>query len=141
MILPDLNLLIYAYDQRSPFHVAALGWWEEALSGSQLIGLPWQVSLGFVRLTTSPRNFSQPLSVAQACDVVAQWYRVSNVRVLEPGPGHLAVLQECLQGAGMAGPLVSDAHLAALAIENRATLYSHDQDFRRFPGLRFKDPL
>lgn len=141
MKLPDLNLLIYAVDRSSPSHVVALRWWNGLLSGSQTVALSWTVLLGFLRLTTSPRIMRTPLDVAEALDYIERWLAHPLTTVIDPTPRHASMLRDLLGPVGAAGNLVSDAHLAALAIEHGAELCSADRDFGRFPGLRWVDPL
>lgn len=141
MILPDVNLLVYAYNTAAPHHRAARTWWEDALSGTSSVGLPWAVMLGFVRIVTHPRVLAPPLPYRDAIGHVRSWLARPAVRVIEPGPRHLDILQQMIEAAGVAGALTTDAHLAALAIENRCELHSNDADFARFPGLRWRNPL
>lgn len=141
MILIDANLLIYAYDAGSPHHREARRWLEDRLSSGAAVGLPWVVILAFLRITTNPRAFERPLSMAEAAGHVGAWLEQPGVRVLEPGPRHWTILGELLKTGQVKGALVMDAHLAALAIENGATVATNDRDFRRFEGLRFEFPL
>ena len=141
MKLLDLNLLLYAVDDASPRHLRARPWLEHVLSGRETVALPWVVLLGFVRLSTRGVVFASPLSVDDALDVVDGWLRQPAVVVVQPGRRHADVLRELLLAVGTAGNLVTDAHLAALAVEHGAELCSADADFSRFPGLRWVDPL
>lgn len=141
MKLPDLNLLIYAVDRRSPSHERSIAWWNGLLSGSETVALSWTVLLGFVRLTTNPSVVQEPLRSDEALDYVDRWLAQPVTTVIEPTPRHAAVLRDLLGPVGTAGNLVSDAHLAALAIEHGADLCSADRDFGRFPGLRWVNPL
>lgn len=141
MIIPDVNLLIYAVDSSSQFHDRARTWWEELLNAEGSVGLPWSVSLGFVRIATSARAFSNPLTFAQASSYVEEWLGISGVEPIDPGPGHWRRVRDLLLPIGVGGKLVSDAHLAAMAIEHHATLATHDRDFQRFAGLRCVNPL
>lgn len=141
MKLVDVNLLVYAADTSSTRNVAARAWFEGALSGNETVGLPWVVLLAFVRLTTRAAAFARPLTPATAMDIVDGWLASPTVTVPAPGRRHAAILRELLDGTGTGGNLVTDAHLAALAIEHGAELCSCDADFSRFPGLRWVDPL
>ena len=141
MTLTDVNLLLYAYDTSSPLHERAKTWLEEHLSGAETFAFAWLVLVAFVRLGTSSRVFATPLSADEALDRVEAWLAQPCATVLEPGPRHTAIVRTLLTGAGTAGNLVSDAHLAALAIEHGAELCSADRDFGRFPGLRLANPL
>jgi toxin-antitoxin system PIN domain toxin len=137
----DVNLLLYALDETSPRHAPARKWLEATLSGATTVGLPWQVLLAFLRLSTRAAVFAHPLSADQALDVMAGWLDQPPVTIPQPGSRHPALLRELLGAVGTAGNLVTDAHLAALAIEHGAELCSSDADFSRFPGLRWVDPL
>lgn len=141
MILPDVNLLLHAFDSRSSLNGAARTWWEEAINSHQMIGLPWAVSLGFLRISTNRRIFEQPLSVLEASGQVRAWLNRKHVVVINPGERHRDLLLGFLEMAGTAGNLTTDAHLAALAIEYQCELQSTDSDFSRFPGLRWRNPL
>lgn len=141
MIVPDINLLLHAYNADSPVHAEARAWWEEALNSTSLVGLPWVVMLGFIRITTSRQAMSDPLHVTTACAHVRAWLEQANVAVVHPGDRHAETLFGLLQTLGAAGNLTTDAHLAALAIEHQAELCSTDADFSRFPGLRWTNPI
>ena len=141
MILPDVNLLLYAHNNLAPNHDRARAWWEEVMSAPQAVGLPWAVICGFVRLTTHRAVFDPPLTAARALDYVDSWLICQNVRILHPGPRHMQLLRGMFAAVGVAGRLTTDAHLAALAVEHNCTLHSNDSDFARFSGLRFVNPL
>ncbi len=141
MILPDVNLLVYAYNQDAREHAGARAWWESLLSSSAAVGLPWAVSCGFIRLMTHPAVLVKPLDPRRAVEHVRSWLDRSNVEALDPGPRHLEVLGRLLGDLGVAGNLTTDAHIAALAIEHQCELHSNDADFSRFPGLRWRNPL
>ena len=141
MRLLDANLLLYAIDEGSPRHAAARAWIEAQLSGQDTIALSWSVLLAVLRLSTSGRVFERPLSLAAAFDAVSAWLAQPCVVLVHPGDRHAVIMRELLAPLGTAGNLVSDAHLAALALEHGAELCSCDNDFARFPGLRWSDPL
>lgn len=139
MIIPDLNILLYAVDASSVHHALASSWLEESVNrGSVLVGIPWVVHLGFLRLTTNPRVFSRPLSVESASSWLEELEGQPMVRMLDPGPAHRGILRHLLLSVGSAGNLVTDAHLAALALEQDATLVTGDRDFQRFAGLKLE---
>ena len=141
MILPDVNLLLYAVDAASPRHEAARTWVEDLLSGSETVALAWSVLTAFMRLSTHPSVFDDPLTPSQAFDLIDGWLGQPSVIVVHPGDRHHVTMRELLEPLGTAGNLVPDAHLAALAREHGATLASSDHDFARFTGLRWMDPL
>jgi uncharacterized protein len=141
MILPDVNVLIYAYDESSRHHQMARQWWEDQLNGLRLVGLSWMVILGFIRLLTNPRIFQNPYSPAEVLEIVRVWLEVPHVRIIHPSDRHFEGLGRLIDSIGTAGNLTTDAHLAALAIERGFVLQSTDADFARFPGLRWENPL
>ena len=141
MILVDANLLLYAYDPSSPQHVAARNWFEATMSRSEPVGLSWATLLAFVRIGTSPRALEHPLSLTEAAAIVSAWLERPTVTLLNPGERHWQILREVMAKGQVRGPLVTDAHLAALAIEHGAVLATTDRDFARFPGLKFFNPL
>ncbi len=141
MKLTDVNVLIYAVDARAPRHERARQWLERELSGPETFAFAWPVLLAFLRLTTNPRVFSSPLAPAEALDIIDGWFAQPNTTIVHPTERHAALLREALGPLGTAGNLVSDAHLAVLAIEHGADLYSCDADFARFKGVRWHDPL
>jgi hypothetical protein len=141
VIVPDINLIVHAYNLESRDHAAALGWWEDCLNGVEPVGLAWAVLLGFIRLTTSRQVLTQPLTAGDACAHVRAWLGQPPVAVLHPGERHPEILFGLLEGLGTAANLTTDAHLAALAIEYQAELHSTDADFARFSGLNWRNPL
>jgi hypothetical protein len=140
VITVDANILLYAIDEHSPMNTVSRTWWEQTLSSSETIALDWNVLLAFVRISTRANVFLKPLKVDEAMGLLDSWLSLSNVTVLSPTDRHVFVLRELLKPLGTAGNLTSDAHLAALAIEHGATLYSFDSDFARFTGLRWANP-
>jgi toxin-antitoxin system PIN domain toxin len=141
MMLPDVNLLVYAVDETSPFHGRARRWWDDVLSSTATVGLCYPSVLGFVRLTTNRRMFDSPLSVVDALDLVQSWLDQSNAMLLAPTERHWPILCELLRSSAAGADLTTDAHIAAYAIEHVGTVYSNDRDFGRFEGLRWKNPL
>lgn len=137
----DLNILLYAINRDSPRHADAKAWLERVISGEETVAIPWVVVLGFLRLSTSRQIFARPISTAEACTVVDGWFAQEAVVALSPGEEHWAIFKSLALGAGTAGNLTTDAHLATLAIENGAELCSTDADFARFPHLRWLNPL
>jgi uncharacterized protein len=141
VIVPDVNLLLYAINTSSPQHRRAASRLDGIFAGDEPIGLAWFVAVGFVRIATNPRVFPQPMRADESLAVVDGWLRQRLVSVVEPSPGHWSVLSSLLREAGTAGNLTNDSHLAALCIERGATLHSVDGDFSRFRGLRWVNPL
>ncbi len=141
MIIPDVNLLIYAHDSTSSFHRKAAQWWMDCLSGAEAVGLPQIVIFGFVRVATNPRVFLHPMTPVEAADHVRSWLARPVAQILDPGPDHVDRTLKLLEGVGTAGNLVTDAQLASLAIEYRAVVHTADADFVRFPEVRWFNPL
>jgi uncharacterized protein len=141
MIIVDVNLLVYAVNTDSPDHRKAKSWLESAISGPETVGLPWMVLLAFLRLTTRTGLLQKPLTVNHAFDLVDAWIQQPSVTVPEPTAKHLQIVRDLIAPLGTGGNLMSDAHLAALAIEHGAELYSSDNDFGRFNRLRWRNPL
>jgi toxin-antitoxin system PIN domain toxin len=137
----DLNVLLYAINVDSVHHAAARAWWEGALNGDELVGLPWIVLVGFLRLATNPIVFPRPLAPETAVARIDAWLARENVRIVREKDNHWDALKPLLAGAGTAGNLVNDADLAALAMSHGATLVTCDADFARFMGLRRENPI
>lgn len=140
MNLIDANVLLYAVNERSRQQGAARSWIDAALSGAEAVGFSWVVLLAFLRLATRSGLFPRPLTTAEATDVVDRWLGQPAAAVLHPGSRHLQILRDLLEPPGSGGNLVTDAHLAALAIEHDAGIVSFDRDFERFPGVRVEVP-
>lgn len=140
MVVVDANVLLHAVNSESPSHDAARGWLDAALDGAETVGLAWIALLAFIRISTRPGIYPRPLSPVDAMDVVEGWLSRTSAVVVEPTSRHAVVLRTLLEGAGTAGNLTTDAHLAALALEHKAEVVSFDRDFQRFEGLRSRVP-
>lgn len=141
MIVPDVNLLIHAYNASSPVHDKARHWWESLMNGSRPVGLTWLSAAGFIRITTNHRILSRPFPPQVACAHVRTWLERPVVTVLQPGSRHAELFFGYLEDLGTAGNLTTDAQLAAITVEFQAELHSTDADFSRFPGLKWRNPL
>jgi toxin-antitoxin system PIN domain toxin len=141
VILPDVNLLLYANVTAFPQHAQARVWWEGLLNGPRAVGLCAPALFGFVRLATNPRVLDRPWPVDSVLTRIEEWLAEPPVLFLQPGPRHLEIAFGLLREAGVAANLTTDAQLAALAIEHQAEVHSNDADFGRFPGLRWLNPL
>lgn len=141
MTLVDANVLLYAVDQSSPFHRRASDWLTAQLNGARRVGLPWQSLVAFVRIATHPRASATPLDPADALGFVEDWLAADVAWVPTPGPRHGEILGDLIRRYQVRANLVSDAHLAALAMEHGLTMCSADTDFARFSELRWENPL
>jgi hypothetical protein len=141
MIVPDANLLLYAYDAVGPFHARAASWWSDCLGGSERVGLCSAVVYAFVRIGTSSRAFTNPLTVEEAADHVESWFGTRVVELIEMDTADVRKSLELLRGAGAAGNLTTDAQLAALAFRNGGVVHTADADFARFADVRWYNPL
>lgn len=142
MILVDVNLLVDATMTSAPGHEAARAWLQDRLTGTARVGLPWVCLTGFLRVVGQPRAWERPLPVGGAISVVRSWLSRPCAWIPEPGPRHLDLL-DALLGSQQSVRLVTDAHLAAVAIEHGLELCSRDRGFTRWSdlGLRSRDPL
>jgi len=141
MTILDANLLLYAYNADAPQQRTAAEWLTKLLKSGELIALPWVTVWAFVRISTNSRIWANPRSAEEAFDIVGEWLAQPGVVLLQPGPLHAEILKRLVIDYSATGPLVTDAVLAALAMEHGALLASTDQDFRRFPDLRWLNPL
>jgi len=141
VIVLDANLLIYAYDTTTPHHGIARRWVEAAFRGVEQVGLPWQTVSAFLRICTNTRLSGDRFTMDEAVEVVDSWTALPTVHLLSPGERHWAFFRRMLVDGAVAGPLTTDAQLAALTIENGGVLYTTDRDFARFPGLKWVNPL
>jgi len=141
VIVPDINLLLYAQVTGFAQHARARQWWEDLLNGQEEVGLAAPTVFGVVRLATSRAVLDRPLTVGDALTRVGDWMAVPHVHFAVPGPRHLEIAFGLLRELGTAANLTTDVQLAALAIEYQGERHSNDTDFGRFPGLRWVNPL
>lgn len=141
MIIPDANILLYAWDTRSTMHAAARAWVETTFSSGARVGLAWQNVAAFLRVITNPRLPGQRFTIQEAVSIVEGWLTQPGVEILVPGEHHWRLLRDLLLQTQVQGPDVTDAQLAALTIEYGGLLCSTDRGFARFPGLRWTNPL
>ena len=141
MTLIDANLLLYASDTASIHHEPARRWLETTLSQAEPVGLAWVALLAFLRVGTNPRLRKNAFTLAEAAAIVTGWLDRPMVTLVNPGERHWEIFRDVMTKGQARGPLITDAHLAALAIEHGATLATSDRDFARFPGLKFFNPL
>jgi uncharacterized protein len=140
VIVLDANLLLYSYSTGTPEHEKARACVEKLFSGTELIGLPWQTITAFLRISTNPR-LPGARPAREAAQEVEEWLNQPNVRLISPTDDHWPLLRRTIFEGQAFGPMVTDAQIAALTMESGAVLYSSDQDFARFPGLRWVNPL
>ena len=141
MIIPDVNILIHAYDSDSSNHQHARDWWNETLGLERPVGMAWVTLMGFLRISTHRGITKHPLRPGESISRIKSWLANPAVRVVTPGQNHAAILFDLVESVGTAGNLTTDAHLAALSIEYRAEIASTDTDFGRFPGVRWFNPV
>ena len=141
MILVDANILLYAEDSLQSPHKQARAWWDGQLSGTGVVCLCWTVLSAFIRIGTNPRVFEHPLSLEQALARVQSWLDQPCTRLVRPTERHWTVFKQVLTDGQAIANLVTDAHLAALAIEHGCELASTDSDFARFPKLKWRNPF
>jgi toxin-antitoxin system PIN domain toxin len=141
MILVDANILLYAEDSLSEHHEAARIWWDTQLSGSSPVCLCWPVLAAFIRIATNTRLHQRPLTLKEAVNRVQSWIEQPCVRIIQPTEQHWDILRQMLHDGSATANLVSDAHLAALAVEHNCRLCSTDADFARFSKLNWRNPI
>jgi len=140
-MLVDANLLLYAADERSPHNRPAVDWIEEQLNGPRRVGLPWLSLVAFLRVSTHPRVLASPLTPTDAWRQVEDWLAAPAAWIPSPGPSHAELLGELIVRHEIAGNLVPDAQLAALALEHGLAVCSTDTDFARYTEVRWTNPL
>lgn len=140
MKLVDANVLLYAVHDEAEHHGEAVHWLDAVLSSAETVILPWVSLLGFLRISTHPAAYERPQAVAEAFEVIDAWLGRPTVVTGEADRGHPRRLHDLLAATGRGGNLVNDAHLAALALQYDATVVTYDNDFGRFPGVRWQRP-
>ena len=142
MLLPDVNVLIYAHIEDSTVeHAEYAAWITRLATGAEPFALSVLVLSGFVRVATNPRIFDPPSTLGQSFAFVSSLMERPTARIVGPGPDHMEIFERLCRESGATGKLVAGAQHAAVAIEHGCTLVSTDSDFSRFPGLRWQHPL
>ena len=141
MKILDANVMIYAYNSSSPQHRAAREWLEHAFSSPERVGIPLQTLAAFLRITTHRRLLQSRITMQHAVAVVDSWLALPQVRLLLPTGQYWPILRQTLLDGDASGDLVTDAEIAAAAIECGGVVQTNDRDFSRFPGLRWNNPL
>ena len=142
MLLPDVNVLIYAHIEDSiPEHAEYAAWITRLATGPEPFALSVFVLSGFIRIVTNPRVFDPPSTLNQSFGFISSLVQRPTARIVGPGPDHLGIFERLCCESGAAGKLVADAQHAAIAVEHGCTMVTTDSDFSRFPGLRWQHPL
>jgi toxin-antitoxin system PIN domain toxin len=141
VILPDTNLLLYAYNSKSPFHGGSAAWWSKSLSGPNPVILCPIVIFGFVRIATSARAFPHPLTIQKASSHVLRWLDQPVVQLVEMDSRDIEQALSLLIEAGTGGNLTTDAQIAAMSLRLGAVVHTVDADYARFPRVRWFNPL
>ena len=142
MLLPDVNVLIYAhFEYVVAEHSEYARWLTQLATGPEPFALSVLVLSGFVRIATNSRIFEPPATLATAFDFVSSLVERPTARIVGPGPDHLSIFERLCREARATGKLVADAQHAAVAVEHGCTMVSTDSDFNRFAGLRWQHPL
>jgi toxin-antitoxin system PIN domain toxin len=141
MLLPDVNVLIYAHRLESPEHDRYAEWLARLAQGPEPFGLSELGASGFVRIVTNPKIWQEPTTTEDALEFIARLRQRSNARLLTHGPASWGIFADLCVAARARGKLVADAYHAALALEHGCELVTADSDFGRFAGLRCRHPL
>jgi toxin-antitoxin system PIN domain toxin len=141
MILPDVNVLVYAHRADAHEHSAYADWLQKVVTGSEPFALSELVLAGFLRIVTNRRAFKVPTPPETAMAFVEELTKQPGCRLLAPGPRHWTIFQDLYRATKASGALVSDVYHAAVAIEHGCEWVTNDADFARIPGLRWRHPL
>jgi toxin-antitoxin system PIN domain toxin len=141
VLLPDVNVLLYAHREHMVDHERYRAWLQEQLAGSEPFGVSEFVLSSVVRIATNPRMFERPSTIEEALVFSEQIRAAPSSVIITSGSRHWEIFERLCREADVRGDLVPDAYLAALAIESGSELMTADRDFARFPGLRWRHPL
>ena len=141
MLIPDVNVLVYAHRADSPDHTGYAEWLQRIALGPEPFALSELVLAGFLRVVTNPRAFREPTPTATALEFVDQLTARSNARLVGPGPRHWSIFNQLYRDTAARGAFVADVYHAAVAIEHGCEWVTNDADFARIPGLRWRHPL
>jgi len=141
LVLPDVNVLVYAHREDSSQHAGCRDWLEKLVNGDTSYGLSELVLSGFVRVVTHPKVFTKPSPLADAMAFADQLRGRPHCVPVNPGGRHWEIFRSLCVDAGAKGNLVPDAYFAAMAIESGSEWITTDRDFSRFNGLRWRHPL
>jgi toxin-antitoxin system PIN domain toxin len=141
VIVPDVNVLVYAFNPSNPEHARVGPWLAEALAGQEAFGLVDHSLQGFVRVVTDPKIWRTPATPRVAASFVADLVEAPASRWLPSGPDVWRRFADLAQSdPGIRGKVVPDAYLAAVALAHGARIATSDRGFGRFPGVKFFDP-
>jgi len=140
VILPDVNVLIYAFRNDSLDHPRYRAWLESVVNSSEPYGISPQVLAGVVRIVSHPRIFARPSRVSEAFTFARTLMEQPNATIVVPGERHWDIFEQLCSTAAATGNLVQDAWYAALAIESGCEWITTDRDYARFPDLRWRVP-
>jgi len=140
MILPDVNVLIYAFRGDVPQHAICRPWLEAVVLGEARFGISPQVLSAVIRITTNPRAYRTPSAIEESIDFCDNLLGQPHCQIVEPGERHWDIFRRVCLETDSRGPRVTDAWFAALAIEWGCEWITLDRDFARFPGLRWQVP-
>jgi len=141
MILPDVNVLVYAHREDAVDHAQYRTWLEQTIQSGQPYGISNHVLSGFLRVVTHPRVFTTPSPIGTALEFVRQVREQPNCRAIAPGSRHWQIFTDLCQSQAATGNLIPDVWFAALAIESDCEWITTDRDYAKFPGLRSRHPL
>jgi uncharacterized protein len=140
MILPDVNVLVYAFRQDVPQHSVCRAWLADVVSSDALFALSPLALSAVIRITTNARAFRNPSKVEEAFRFCESLLHQPHCQIVEPGERHWGIFESLCKELDVRGPRVSDAWYAALAIEWGCDWITYDSDFARFPGLKTSVP-
>jgi toxin-antitoxin system PIN domain toxin len=141
MLLPDVNILVYAHREESPDHIQFRDWLQEVVNGDEAFGMSDLVCSGFLRIVTHPGIFRPPSPLADAIAFLEDFRRQPNYVMVAPGARHWQLFTALCELTQARGNLIPDAYFAALAIESGSEWITTDRDYARFPGLRWRHPF
>lgn len=141
MILPDVNVLLYAFRSDAVNHAAYRGWLEGLVNGDEAYGLSPQVLCSVVRISTHPRIYATPSRLDDALAFARVVLEQPTCTMIQPGPRHWSIFEDLCRSASATGNLAQGAWFAALAIESGSEWVTSDRDYARFPGLRWRPPF
>jgi len=141
MLLPDVNVLVYAHREDAPDHIRFQEWLQNMVNSDEAFGISDLVCSGFLRVVTNPAAFRTPSPISLALAFLEDFRSQSNCVAISPGARHWQIFTDLCQMRGMRGNLIADAYYAAMAIESGSEWITTDRDFARFPGLRWRHPF